>query len=215
MHEPRATIAASKPPYRACFVQGDDLFLGQPDFDRVKLCHCGSSRNPSQAPLPAGFRETGRGGQLFPSGSSAALLVIWGYINSYANKRTAQGSVAPGELGRASASKFRRMPMRPAPTETAPRVAEGLRVFCRYRRERGWDNVPKTTARRPDNMLSGFRIRRASLVQRAILARYPLTAFSCGIWERSFAPRRGAVLVGGRAFLRPLNTGVTGILLKA
>ena len=138
-----------------------------------------------------------------------------GYINSYANKRTAQGSVAPDELGRASASKFRRMPMRPAPTETAPRVAEGLRVFCRYRRERGWDNVPKTTARRPDNMLSGFRIRRASLVQRAILARYPLTAFSCGIWERSFAPRRGAVLVGGRAFLRPLNTGVTGILLKA
>src|ERR1019366_3046696 len=23
---------------------------GEPDFDRVKLCHCGSSRNPSQAP---------------------------------------------------------------------------------------------------------------------------------------------------------------------
>src|ERR1035437_6036847 len=38
-------------------------------------------RNPSQAPLPAGFRETGRGGQLFPNGSSAALLVIRGYIN--------------------------------------------------------------------------------------------------------------------------------------
>src|ERR1035437_3469740 len=55
---------------------------GEPDFDRVKLCHCGSSRNPSQAPLPAGFRETGREGQLFPSGSSAALLVIWGYITS-------------------------------------------------------------------------------------------------------------------------------------
>src|ERR1035437_3982640 len=56
---------------------------GEPDFDRVKLCHCGSSRNPSQAPLPAGFRETGREGQLFPSGSSAALLVIWGFRDSY------------------------------------------------------------------------------------------------------------------------------------
>ena len=62
LNGPRATIAAGRPSYRACFVEGADLFLGEPDFDRIKLCHCGSSRNPSQAPLPAGFRETGRGG---------------------------------------------------------------------------------------------------------------------------------------------------------
>src|SRR5450759_348354 len=48
------------------------------------------TRNPSQAPLPAGFRETGRGGQLFPSGSSAALLVIWGFRDSY--RATARGA---------------------------------------------------------------------------------------------------------------------------
>ena len=43
LNEPRATIAASEPSYRACFVEGADLFLGEPDFDRIKLCHCGSS----------------------------------------------------------------------------------------------------------------------------------------------------------------------------
>src|ERR1019366_1301786 len=69
---------------------------GEPDFDRVKLCHCGSARNPSQAPLPAGFRETGREGQLFPSGSSAALLVIWGYINRNGVGRT--GALPPSAV---------------------------------------------------------------------------------------------------------------------
>jgi hypothetical protein len=54
MNEPRATITASKPPYRACFVQGDDLFLGQPDLGWVKLCYCGLSRNRL-----AGFRGMG------------------------------------------------------------------------------------------------------------------------------------------------------------
>ena len=52
MNEPRATITASKPPYRAWFVQGDDLFLGQPDLDRVKMCCSELSRNRL-----AGFRE--------------------------------------------------------------------------------------------------------------------------------------------------------------
>src|ERR1019366_2048029 len=34
-----------------------DLFVGEPGLDRVKSCHCGSSRNRL-----AGFRETGRAG---------------------------------------------------------------------------------------------------------------------------------------------------------
>ena len=54
-----------------------DLFVGEPGLDRVKSCHCGSSRNRL-----AGFRETGRRGQLFPNGSAAALLVIWGFRDS-------------------------------------------------------------------------------------------------------------------------------------
>ena len=52
MNEPRATIAASKPHMAHAFVQGDDLFLGQPDLDRVKMCCSELSRNRL-----AGFRE--------------------------------------------------------------------------------------------------------------------------------------------------------------
>ena len=52
LNEPRATIAASKPLYRACLIEGADLFLGQPDLDRVKMCCSELSRNRL-----AGFRE--------------------------------------------------------------------------------------------------------------------------------------------------------------
>ena len=53
MNEPRATISASEPSYRACLVERVDLVVGEPGLDRVKLCHCGSSRNSL-----AGFRES-------------------------------------------------------------------------------------------------------------------------------------------------------------
>src|ERR1035437_10496216 len=35
---------------------------GEPDFDWVKLCHCGSSRNPSQAPPPGRIQRNWAGG---------------------------------------------------------------------------------------------------------------------------------------------------------
>src|ERR1019366_4209323 len=34
---------------------------GEPDFDRVKLCHCGSSSNPSQAPSRPDSEKLGGG----------------------------------------------------------------------------------------------------------------------------------------------------------
>jgi hypothetical protein len=54
LNGPRATIAAGRPSYRACFVEGADLFLGEPDLGWVKLCYCGLSRNRL-----AGFRGMG------------------------------------------------------------------------------------------------------------------------------------------------------------
>jgi hypothetical protein len=64
--------------------------------------------------------------RIAPQPAFWAFAGAMGIITSYANSGTAQGSAAPGELGRASASKFRRMPMRSTPTETAP---TWLKVF--------------------------------------------------------------------------------------
>src|ERR1035437_6044638 len=74
LNEPRATIAASEPPYRACLIEGADHFL----VGRTSLGYsCAIADH-----LGTAWRGSGNGrGRLFPTGSSAALLVIWGFID--------------------------------------------------------------------------------------------------------------------------------------
>jgi hypothetical protein len=103
----------------------------RPYADQTAFAEIGTQRLPLPSALP-------------PSGLSGPFVVRRGFITSYANNATAQGSAAPSELGRASASKVSPYAdATHAQARLALRVAEGLREFREYRREVAMNNMAK------------------------------------------------------------------------